>query len=73
LAGIDGEYLKQIVEALIFASDEPISAEQLKKYIEDTSVKEIKKAHDKNKPSPELEKTLEGVDWGNYGVEDIDK
>jgi len=46
LAGIDGEYLKQIVEALIFASDEPISAEQLKKYIEDTSVKEIKKAVD---------------------------
>jgi len=44
LAGIDRDYLKQIVESLIFASDEPVSAEQLKKYIEDTTVREIKKA-----------------------------
>lgn len=44
MAGIDRDYLKQIVESLIFASDEPVSAEQLKKYIEDTTVREIKKA-----------------------------
>jgi len=44
LAGIDRDYLKQIVESLIFASDEPVSAEQLKKYIEDTTIRDIKKA-----------------------------
>ena len=44
MAGIDRDYLKQIVESLIFASDEPVSAEQLKKYIEDTTVRDIKKA-----------------------------
>ena len=44
MAGIDRDYLKQIVESLIFASDEPVSAEQLKKYIEDTTIRDIKKA-----------------------------
>lgn len=38
------EFLKQIVEALIFASDVPLSAEQLKGYIGGTTVSEVKKA-----------------------------
>ena len=44
MAGIDGEHLKQIVEALIFASDEPITAAQIKKYVEHAAVQEIKQA-----------------------------
>jgi len=44
VAGIDGEHLKQIVEALIFASDEPITAAQIKKYVEHAAVQEIKQA-----------------------------
>jgi segregation and condensation protein B len=35
--------LKQVVEALIFASDTPIAAEFIKKIIEETSISEIRK------------------------------
>ena len=37
------EKLKQIVEALIFASDVPITIDQLKSFIEDTTVVQIQK------------------------------
>jgi len=38
--------LTQIVEAVIFASDEPITYEQLRNTIEDTSIKQVKAAVD---------------------------
>lgn len=38
------ESLKQVVEALIFASDIPITVEQLKGYIEETTGSQIRKA-----------------------------
>ena len=41
---INFEFLKQIVEALIFASDVPLSAEQIKTSIGETTVSEVKKA-----------------------------
>ena len=38
--------VKQVVEALIFASDVPISATQIRSYVEGTTVKEIQKMVD---------------------------
>jgi len=38
------ELLKQVVEALIFASDIPLSVEQIRGYVEDTKVSQIRKA-----------------------------
>ena len=40
------ETLKQVIEALIFASDVPISAVQIKQYIEDVTVSQIQKVVD---------------------------
>ncbi|MBN2417485.1 SMC-Scp complex subunit ScpB [bacterium] len=37
------EHLNQIVEAVIFASDEPITAEQVRATVEDTTVAQVKK------------------------------
>jgi segregation and condensation protein B len=37
------ENIKQVIEALIFASDEPISAEQIKGFIEETTPSEVRK------------------------------
>ena len=41
---MDSEFLKHVVEALIFASDIPISVEHIKDYIEETTVSKVKKA-----------------------------
>ena len=40
------ENLKQIVEALIFASDIPIAIEQIKGFIEETTVGQVRKVID---------------------------
>jgi segregation and condensation protein B len=40
------EILRQVVESLIFASDIPITAKQIKGYVQDASVAEIKKIID---------------------------
>lgn len=43
---MDSELLKQVVEALIFASDFPILPKQIKEYVEEASLSDIRKAVD---------------------------
>ena len=43
---MDGELLKQVVEALIFASDIPLADRQMKEYLEGISLPEIRKVID---------------------------
>jgi segregation and condensation protein B len=41
---MDSEFFKHVVEAIIFASDIPISAEHIRDYIDETTVSKVKKA-----------------------------
>ena len=41
---MDQDKLKQIVEVLIFAADEPIPATHIKSFIDDANIRDIKKA-----------------------------
>ncbi|MBN2030003.1 SMC-Scp complex subunit ScpB [bacterium] len=43
---MDGELLKQVVEALIFASDVPLTDKQIKEYLDGVSLSEIRKVVD---------------------------
>lgn len=43
---MQSEFLKQVVETLIFASDVPLSAKQLRSYIEEMTVSELEKVVD---------------------------
>ena len=60
---MDQDKLKQIIEVLIFASDEPLPVKQIRDFIEDVAPKEIKQAVDQlNHDYKQTERTFQIIE-----------
>lgn len=60
---MDQDKLKQIIEVLIFASDEPLPVKQIRSYVEEVTPKEIKQAVDQlNHEYKQTERTFQIIE-----------